>query len=309
MLYDKEIYIEMAHAYNKNVRTDKDYSITHAYNEVLHTEWPYGNIYDKQYAPAIRNFLDTIHAAGIYLHCPIMAPENELIELQLYPHAAPTLRAIGAESCKNILPLTDKKKVAYHEIAVHGEWIYATDGYAMVKIRDVRWTAFDGKTIPYSLLRDIREGKELVDLKSVKHPYEKVLQHKRKVEAKCNCSIQALVECAYGACLVSKDINTVISSLRLTFDEQVSCYLRPDHLYHVLRILQANGAQQVELRSAEEILELRADNGNTGLVMQHPPYNMNYPRLIINGIKVSSCKIKKNRRTMGANSLSVRHPQ
>ena len=295
MLYDKETYMAIAETYNKNVRRDKKYDIGHAYADVIGEKWPYGSGYDKEYASIIRDFLDTVHAESIYLRRPLLAPNYEDMELKLYPHAIPAIRTTGAESCKNILPLKDKKQSKYHVIGVIGEWVYASDAHVMVKIRDTRWTAFDGKEIPYSDIRDILKGKKTAGLGKITQPYESVLRKRRKSLAKCNCSVRMLTELAYGAWLAGKDVLAVVYSLRIEFSKTVSCDLRPDYLFHILYVLLANGAEQVELHLTEQILELHADNGNAGLVMLNKPNGMNYPRLVIKDIQTTSCKIKKQK--------------
>lgn len=290
MLHDKETYIAMADACNRNGRKDKGYGISRAYTEVVGGEWPYGGVHDREYATVVREFLDTIHREGIYLRAPVMAPEKGTLDLRPYPCHAPCIHATGAESCKSILPLKDKKAFRYHVIGVLGEWVYATDGGMLVKIRDNRWGAFDGKAIPYSSIRDILEGKVPVTLEKVCLAYEQVLRQRRKTGAKCRCSVHPLIDRAYGAWRAGKSACAAIHSLQLAFNDKTSCLLHPERLFRVLNVLRTNGARQVDLRFAVGMLGLEADNGNTGIIMQSPPYNGAFSRVLIREIKVSECK-------------------
>lgn len=278
-LHDRDFYLRFADMFNtrcfkSSVTALRWFYAT--YHKLTNREWSYGQDYSETYADFLTELFNAAIESGGRMRSPLPAPKIKTGLLAIAPVKPPAIREKGALSLKSVLPRGIYHNALYCGIGVRGSWVYATDGWCLVKIRDGRWGAFDGRIAPYS---DYKKALESDCHKPAfldgTVDYESVIPQKTEHTHVWTWDIQPLNAIMYGIHSVACRLKLEHHRVGLRFSKQMQpVYLNPLYLYSTLRILHANGAARVDLECYDPLkpLLLRADNGNLGVVM---PYMQN----------------------------------
>lgn len=282
MTHDKEFYLRLAAVYRLLAKENKHTALEKAYESVAGKPWPYGCSfdYDADYIAFAAEFVLALAGSKIKSSPPLPTPVSYFPVILAPASARPPK---SAKQGAYTLALLTKKNAQhpYKEgIAVRGEWLYATDGQALAKIRDDRWQAFDGKLLTPDSFARIETGRTPSIINTAPPDYKSIIPQREQCECRQTCDLEKLLATVYGTWMLMRYFEAVVYliSLRLSAHNVLfTCYAQ--RLYELLRILRINGGSTIEVcfQSRPRSLIFFADNGNTGviaLVAKTPNYGV-----------------------------------
>lgn len=272
MLESKEFHIKLADACNRMYKKDRRTDIRDAYKSLTGEEWPYWDVYTKQYADFASRFLANLAEAKIKLSSKLLPPESTVV-LKCPPKKAPVLGKTGAFSLKFVTQKNNK----YKGVSVIGEEVYGTNGHILLRLHDARWQEHSGKVIPYEELALLEAGMSKDPLETNLLPYRNVIPSQEESEYFATVDLKGCTDKVCGAVFMFDNL-AGLSFFRFRSEETGKSFLlSPKQLLTLLQILIANGAKKADIYLHPQGWKIAfyADNGNLGMITKCPQNSFN----------------------------------